>query len=491
MPIESNESTCYPICLYYKLNQEYIKGTNHCSGPEDIALCDIVESTNIKQIAKNINNNKITQSQIISSPHPIPFGYKYTKLISVNAYLTNAESYTVSMNNEFFTCALPPGEFIQICPFDDAVIQTHTCFILTCNSQPIIVTKNSFLIIYNSKNFFYVRNGFEILIVATIGFVEWICVSGTAINYCNWTGVNCLGGSVYQIVLNGFGIAGSIPSSISLLKNLHTLNLRYNKLQNVIPSSISNLSVLNTLFLENNMLTGKIPNSLINLSKLSFCNLQGNKLTGQIPTGVISMKSLQFFSVSNNQLTGQVGRPLCLFARNLSLQVFGNQIGCFQQCGDDYLKDQIALCVPTQSPSLAPSLNNGSSDFTIIIVIISVSIFGGLALLAFAIYYFLIRKQYKTYQQLKKELAMSKVLQKSVLEQLPIHALLLSYSVTDGTSISSDEFIKDFTSLLESRAETVGEVDFDNRTVIDIVLEHYGSLINDEVLLILLKHWFY
>ncbi|KAJ4760739.1 receptor like protein 56 [Rhynchospora pubera] len=64
------------------------------------------------------------------------------------------------------------------------------------------------------------------------------------------------------------------------------------------------MSWLTTLNLSNNYLTGSIPDSLSKLRQLESLDLSYNALTGKIPRGLTNLSSLEAFSVAYNNLSG-------------------------------------------------------------------------------------------------------------------------------------------------------------------------------------------
>ena len=140
--IPSNNKTCYPICLYSKLTANYLAISSHCPNNEDTALCDLAESTNIGKIVREVT---FPYSQVISSPHPIPYGYE----ISRNIAVPDVIYYTISLTG---TCDLPIGDVIYIC------IDSNNC--PTCDSLPLEVNKPSFIIKYKNNYPFFVFYGY-------------------------------------------------------------------------------------------------------------------------------------------------------------------------------------------------------------------------------------------------------------------------------------------------------------------------------------------
>lgn len=117
-------------------------------------------------------------------------------------------------------------------------------------------------------------------------------------------------GKVANISLQGKGLSGSVPPSISGLKCLSGLYLHYNKLKGEIPKEISNLTELFDLYLNVNDLTGKIPAEIGGMRSLQVLQLCCNRLTGGIPTQLGSLKKLNVLALQSNQLTGAIPASL-------------------------------------------------------------------------------------------------------------------------------------------------------------------------------------
>ncbi|KAK1285857.1 putative inactive receptor kinase [Acorus calamus] len=85
----------------------------------------------------------------------------------------------------------------------------------------------------------------------------------------------------------------SLPSDLSVWRNLTVLDLSFNAFNGSIPSSISNLTHLTALNLSNNSFSGEVPD--FGLPNLQLLNLSNNQLVGEIP------RSLRRFSNSSFQ----------------------------------------------------------------------------------------------------------------------------------------------------------------------------------------------
>ncbi|XP_062028721.1 receptor-like protein EIX1 [Rosa rugosa] len=106
-------------------------------------------------------------------------------------------------------------------------------------------------------------------------------------------------------------LTGEIPSEITRLVGLVSLNLSRNHLTGQIPPDIGMLQWLDFLDLSRNQIDGEIPTSLARIDRLGYLDLSNNNLSGEIPTGT----QLQGFDPSvfagNPQLCGLPLRNLC------------------------------------------------------------------------------------------------------------------------------------------------------------------------------------
>ncbi|XP_002979562.2 nodulation receptor kinase [Selaginella moellendorffii] len=118
----------------------------------------------------------------------------------------------------------------------------------------------------------------------------------------NWDGINCDmrsgGPAIVEVNLEGKGLNGSVPTSLSRLEDLEILQLDENMFTGEIPD-FSSLKNLTTLGLENNNLNGTIPEYLGHMPKLAVLHLDNNDLGGYIPSDLRKMVN---FTFSGNQL---------------------------------------------------------------------------------------------------------------------------------------------------------------------------------------------
>ncbi|GKV26025.1 hypothetical protein SLEP1_g35386 [Rubroshorea leprosula] len=140
--------------------------------------------------------------------------------------------------------------------------------------------------------------------------------------------------SLQYLRLDGH-LEGSIPTSITKLTQLRSLQLSSNHFSGPIPVSIGNLSQLTLLGLRLNILSGQIPSSLANLTQLSVLDLSGNHFSGPIPFHATRFSKLSTLDLSYNLLNGTL--PPWIFTLPLLEYLYLNhnqfqgQINQFQQ----------------------------------------------------------------------------------------------------------------------------------------------------------------
>ncbi|CAN6466582.1 unnamed protein product [Victoria cruziana] len=117
-------------------------------------------------------------------------------------------------------------------------------------------------------------------------------------------------GRVANISLQGKGLAGSVPESLSRLTSLTGLYLHYNSLTGEIPKQISGLTLLTDLYLNVNDLSGSIPIDLGSMPNLQALQVCCNRLEGSIPKELGSLQKLNVLALQNNRLTGAIPATL-------------------------------------------------------------------------------------------------------------------------------------------------------------------------------------
>lgn len=155
----------------------------------------------------------------------------------------------------------------------------------------------------------------------------------------NWVGILCFVGmnqsNVGMINLSGFSARTTIPSTIgrlSSLSSLRILNLGFNNLRGTLPSEIGLLSTLRSLTLSLNGwfpgfgLSGSLPSSLYNLRSLSFLDLGVNRFSGSISHEILRLRNLQTFWVNSNFLSGSVPSQIFKLPRINSISLSTNRL---------------------------------------------------------------------------------------------------------------------------------------------------------------------
>ncbi|XP_058781421.1 probable LRR receptor-like serine/threonine-protein kinase At3g47570 [Vicia villosa] len=138
-------------------------------------------------------------------------------------------------------------------------------------------------------------------------------------NHCTWYGVNCskAGERVQSLTLSGLGLSGKLPSNLSNLTSLLSLNLSNNTFHGQIPFQFSHLTLLTVIQLARNNLSGTLPPQLGQLHNLQSLDFSVNNLTGEIPSTFGNLISLESLSMARNKFVGEIPIELANL-RNLS-----------------------------------------------------------------------------------------------------------------------------------------------------------------------------
>ncbi|GKE80487.1 leucine-rich repeat-containing protein [Tanacetum coccineum] len=102
-------------------------------------------------------------------------------------------------------------------------------------------------------------------------------------------------------------ISSVLPTSLNISSSLKLLNLELTGLQGTLPHYIFNLQYLETLDLSRNQFTGDIPSEIpVNLTYLTNLNLRLNKLNGTLPSWLFTSPTLEYLDLSHNMFSGNV-----------------------------------------------------------------------------------------------------------------------------------------------------------------------------------------
>ncbi|PQQ15388.1 LRR receptor-like serine/threonine-protein kinase GSO2 isoform X1 [Prunus yedoensis var. nudiflora] len=118
-------------------------------------------------------------------------------------------------------------------------------------------------------------------------------------------------GLVKRIDLSSNKLTGEIPSEITHLVGLVSLNLSRNQLTGQITPEIGNLQLLDSLDFSRNHIDGRIPTSLAQIDRLGFLDLSYNNLSGKIPVGTQLQGFDPSFYAGNLQLCGPPLKRMC------------------------------------------------------------------------------------------------------------------------------------------------------------------------------------
>ena len=116
-------------------------------------------------------------------------------------------------------------------------------------------------------------------------------------------------GTVKSIKLDQMNLNGTLPSELSLLTSLESLNFNYNvAIEGTIPLSYVALSQLRAFNCEFCNLNGTLPESVFGkLLKLESLHLTRNQITGTIPSILTSnLSKIEHMTLSGNFLTGTI-----------------------------------------------------------------------------------------------------------------------------------------------------------------------------------------
>ncbi|CAJ1953938.1 unnamed protein product [Cylindrotheca closterium] len=130
-------------------------------------------------------------------------------------------------------------------------------------------------------------------------------------DHCNWPGVICSTGDspeIVSITWNQKGLDGTIPSEISLLKALTSIDLANNYIHGTVPSQLYEIPNLQKLVLNHNYLEGLLPAPTA-LTRLTHLDMGQNLLSGNLQS-LLSAQGLEYLNLNKNTLTGSIPETL-------------------------------------------------------------------------------------------------------------------------------------------------------------------------------------
>ncbi|MCL7035627.1 hypothetical protein MKW94_014526 [Papaver nudicaule] len=126
---------------------------------------------------------------------------------------------------------------------------------------------------------------------------------------CEWYVVKCdrKTNRINELTVFQGEISGQIPSSVGDLPYLETITFRHlTNVTGTIPQSITKLKNLYSLDLTYLSLSGPVPNFLNQLTKLKYLDLSFNQFSGSIPPNLSELKYLEAIHLDRNRLTGSI-----------------------------------------------------------------------------------------------------------------------------------------------------------------------------------------
>ncbi|KAF8731187.1 hypothetical protein HU200_016510 [Digitaria exilis] len=123
----------------------------------------------------------------------------------------------------------------------------------------------------------------------------------------DWHGVQCSGGQILSIALDGIGLVGNASlSALARMPMLRNLSLSNNKLEGFLPRELGSMASLQLLDLSNNRFSGPIPSELTKLAGLGYLNLSSNGFHGALPLGLGNLRKLKYLDLRGNGFIGKL-----------------------------------------------------------------------------------------------------------------------------------------------------------------------------------------
>jgi len=167
----------------------------------------------------------------------------------------------------------------------------------------------------------------------TVGRVRGLNLSSNGLIHTLPDEIGMLDLDIYSLDLSHNALSGSMPESISRLRNLKDLYLGPNLFSATLPSSFGQLVNLVHLFVNDCLLTGRIPYELTNFTNLQALGLHENTLSGKIPRDLHLMTALAVLYLDDNALTGSI--PASIPQSLIDLRLRQNQLsGTIPRIGD-------------------------------------------------------------------------------------------------------------------------------------------------------------
>uniref|UniRef100_F6GZR0 Protein kinase domain-containing protein n=1 Tax=Vitis vinifera TaxID=29760 RepID=F6GZR0_VITVI len=121
---------------------------------------------------------------------------------------------------------------------------------------------------------------------------------------CDWRGILCYNGRVWELRLPRLQLGGRLTDQLSNLRQLRKLSLHSNAFNGSVPLSLSQCSLLRAVYLHYNSFSGGLPPALTNLTNLQVLNVAHNFLSGGIPGNL--PRNLRYLDLSSNAFSGNI-----------------------------------------------------------------------------------------------------------------------------------------------------------------------------------------
>ncbi|KAK2647175.1 hypothetical protein Ddye_022370 [Dipteronia dyeriana] len=110
--------------------------------------------------------------------------------------------------------------------------------------------------------------------------------------------------SMSEYLVSNNQLTGQISPLICKSKHLYALDLSNNNFGGVLPKCLANFSdALSILALQSNKFHGSIPQGFMNGNNLKMIDLGNNQLQGRIPRSLVNCTKLEYLHLGNNQIT--------------------------------------------------------------------------------------------------------------------------------------------------------------------------------------------
>ncbi|CAN6216058.1 unnamed protein product [Urochloa humidicola] len=152
-----------------------------------------------------------------------------------------------------------------------------------------------------------------------------------------WQGIVCTGSTITGITMNAANLGGQL-GSLGNFTSIITIDLSNNNIGGTIPEDLP--VTLQSFFLSANQLTGSIPSSLSKLKNLTAMSVNGNHLNGDLPDAFDPLNRLVNLDISSNNLTGLLPSSMKSLSSLTTLHMQDNQLsGTLNALQDLPLKD--------------------------------------------------------------------------------------------------------------------------------------------------------